>query len=644
MLSKLLGSDAYINLKYVMEINESIDKSAKKCYDSYICEIIGAKNLEDINFEKISAIEDNNVKKNILKYLADFEKTDFLNDDRPSIEFFRNLDENNINSDFFKLVTSVIFLLPKFHHYFSVYTKMIKEKYINDPEGFNQEFNTDCSIVMQMAYQNSFELVIKSLICCPLQDINKLSIRAYGNKPMAFVAAELGHANMLDLIFKKNKDVNLMNDDITIFKECLRGHDNKFNEITTIKSSILGTDYKKTFDLIVKHPDFEEILFISNPLTDSIKHRCDFAALALVNKFGLSPFIENMNTGVLQEFLDLRVSEIKKTEKIRLEESNEEKYVHDSMIEIDYKFLNTDLLSTNLLKNLCDYDEVDNNLTHPALSFFVKLKNDRFKVLYVLKTLYFIAMVLVPIYGAFVLYKEPDVKYLYLFAALCLTFSEAVEFGCLFIGNYNTKKYGIVKSIWRSICEYMVSRANIVDFLLLLSLFVSFVGLEIDDDDLYRRAFSVASFLASLDLTIFLTHIYPSLAIYLFMLQKVAKTFGKTMMFFIVILLTFAFNFSLIFYTSTKDSSDDMFHHFNDPLTTIIKIHVMLTGEYDAASLPYNGWYSQIMFLGFLFITILIFNFTNALAIDDVHVSIKLFLPLKLQYAIQHVLGIIPKA
>jgi hypothetical protein len=205
-------------------------------------------------------------------------------------------------------------------------------------------------------------------------------------------------------------------------------------------------------------------------MSDSIEYRSEYAGFALIKKYGLSPFIETMNKHVLDEFLDYRVTETKSIKKIQ-DQNSKTKYISDSSIQVDYRFLNSDLLSTGFLKKLIKYDDVDDSLTHPVLKFFVQLKNQRFMTLYWFKAIYFALTIMLPIYLA---YKYENAKYhyiLYLFSAFCLIYCEFIEFACLFVGYYNTKRHGIFMSCLKSLHEYFTSSSNIVDFLLVALLF-----------------------------------------------------------------------------------------------------------------------------------------------------------------------------
>lgn len=113
-------------------------------------------------------------------------------------------------------------------------------------------------------------------------------------------------------------------------------------------------------------------------------------------------------------------------------------------------------------------------------------------------------------------------------------------------------------------------------------------------------------------------------------LQKVAFTFLKSLLLYSILLVAFALSFFVLFgqpatapnsTVSPLDSEDsDAFTNFAYPGIAIIKTFVMLTGEFDAASMSLHskGAYYCIMFLLFIFmVTIVIFNLLSALAVDD---------------------------
>lgn len=118
------------------------------------------------------------------------------------------------------------------------------------------------------------------------------------------------------------------------------------------------------------------------------------------------------------------------------------------------------------------------------------------------------------------------------------------------------------------------------------------------------------------------------------MLKTVAMSFLKTLILYSIILVSFALCFHSLFAVGptkqeespgvvpavTPAAEEDEFSSFNNPGTAILKTIVMLTGEFDAGSINFNlNASSYFIFSLFLFVSIVLFNLLNGLAVSDTH-------------------------
>jgi len=92
----------------------------------------------------------------------------------------------------------------------------------------------------------------------------------------------------------------------------------------------------------------------------------------------------------------------------------------------------------------------------------------------------------------------------------------------------------------------------------------------------------------------------------------------------------FVLTFSLCFYilfgkaevSAEGGEGDGDFNTFSKPIEALIKTIVMLTGEFDAGDIKFTSVYTYLIFLLFvIFMTIVLFNLLNGLAVSDTQVG-----------------------
>jgi len=100
------------------------------------------------------------------------------------------------------------------------------------------------------------------------------------------------------------------------------------------------------------------------------------------------------------------------------------------------------------------------------------------------------------------------------------------------------------------------------------------------------------------------------------MLKTVSWNFLKFLAWYSILIIAFA----LCFYTLFRDAEDSEDNFFLHPGMAIFKTVVMLTGEFDAGSIPFvtHPGVSHVLFVMFVFlIAIVLFNLLNGLAVSD---------------------------
>ncbi|KAH8252678.1 hypothetical protein KR032_001245 [Drosophila birchii] len=125
-----------------------------------------------------------------------------------------------------------------------------------------------------------------------------------------------------------------------------------------------------------------------------------------------------------------------------------------------------------------------------------------------------------------------------------------------------------------------------------------------------------------------------SISTHMLMLRAVSSSFVKSFALYSIFVLTFSLCFYILFGkppvldqggSTTPDptkepeaEADGDFNTFTKPIEALIKTIVMLTGEFDAGDIKFTSIYTYLIFLLFVFfMTIVLFNLLNGLAVSD---------------------------
>jgi len=163
--------------------------------------------------------------------------------------------------------------------------------------------------------------------------------------------------------------------------------------------------------------------------------------------------------------------------------------------------------------------------------------------------------------------------------------------------------------------NYIKSKENWLKMLLIIVTFASCSGI-VDSIKVNRHLFAIAILLGWFELLLLLGQL-PLLSVQTEMLIRVSCTFLKFMGAYMVLILAFAFSFSIIFKEDVKKDDPVL---FTNPVISIVKTIVMFSGEFDASDLPFNTLpvTSHLIFLLFVFfVAIVLLNLLNGLAVGD---------------------------
>ncbi|EDW58890.2 LOW QUALITY PROTEIN: uncharacterized protein Dvir_GJ17169 [Drosophila virilis] len=123
-----------------------------------------------------------------------------------------------------------------------------------------------------------------------------------------------------------------------------------------------------------------------------------------------------------------------------------------------------------------------------------------------------------------------------------------------------------------------------------------------------------------------------SISTHMLMLRAVSSSFSKCFALYSIFVLTFSLCFYILFgkpqdqpdqpasepSAAVNKEEDGHFNTFSVPIEALIKTIVMLTGEFDAGDIKFDSIYTYFIFLLFVFfMTIVLFNLLNGLAVSD---------------------------
>lgn len=283
---------------------------------------------------------------------------------------------------------------------------------------------------------------------------------------------------------------------------------------------------------------------------------------------------------------------------------------------------------TDALLYMTRHSDLKPLLKHPIITSFLYLKWQRISCLFYVNitfyALFWLSLILHILFGFslseektdFVIIVAQITKILTTIGLILLIFRETVQL------TVAPKTY--LKSIenWLEICLIIVTS------ILMFS--------ESTPENPRQQLYPIAILLSSAELVLLIGQ-FPMLSTNIVMLKTVSWNFFKFLLWYCILIIAFALSFYTLFRTvqpkeniedetkpfdpNKKENDEDKeTDFFLDPGMSLFKTIVMLTGEFDAASINFESFpiTSHIIFIIFVFmIPIVLFNLLNGLAVSD---------------------------
>lgn len=460
-------------------------------------------------------------------------------------------------------------------------------------------------------------------------DIN-YSVRQYLTPIEA--ACKYGHWRVLD-IFLKSPDVNVRTPD-PLLSVAVKN----MGEKTTKKC-----DYEQCFRLLLKHSNIDIDQLDMNECTAlhyAVKYNNQSAILELLsrgayigvknsfNRFSIS----DISPKVLEKHLDNCVT------------TNADHRSGDDNFEIIFNFTNFVPIQTKqkaaeeaalgkidtaqvVASNFCademaplEYISKSNELKylmkHPLIGSLLFLKWHRLAAIF---------------YVNFILYSIFCVSILsYIMLCYCNANTSQSLSTALWAVSMVLAVCILVREVFQMVLSphnYLRNKENYLEITLVIT--VAMILSNVTLEESVRRGIAALTILLTVFELFILIGSLPvlSFSTHLVMLRTVTYTFMKSFLLYSIILVAFSLSFFTLLNEprpvkgskKDEDSEDDDFNKFENPGVSIIKTVVMLTGEFDAASINFNlNAMSYFLFLAFVFvISTVLFNLLNGLAVSD---------------------------
>lgn len=433
----------------------------------------------------------------------------------------------------------------------------------------------------------------------------------------------------------------------------------------------LTSNQKKCFDLLIQHKKCDREIINTNdemglpPIYYAVRYKIDYITMELLrNGAYIGSVIKNLRKSLFAEFLNSCIT------------TNDRFYDDDEFeIKINYGFLmpTQSVVSKRRFRKKLG---AQNNASLPASQkspeeFKILIKDSEEIYSQEMKPLKRIAedeelkpFLLHPVLASFILLKWNKINFLiYInlvlilfflctfipFSVICQTTMDeeragSFTYNLFYILSFCSLSLLIIREsmqFFLSIKQYVCASGNWIDMSLIISSLVILLFEDSIPNHVSRILRTIIILLAVAEYFNMLG-LLPLLSISLYtkMFRKVAWTFVKSMAFYSVMILGFAFSFYTLqgdkfakdmnkFINEGKDNStndipvtnatrNERFNNFNTVWTSIVKSYVMLTGELETSYVHIEGVSYAALFLLFLFlVTIVLYNLLNALAVSD---------------------------
>ncbi|XP_044734770.1 transient receptor potential cation channel protein painless [Chrysoperla carnea] len=290
----------------------------------------------------------------------------------------------------------------------------------------------------------------------------------------------------------------------------------------------------------------------------------------------------------------------------------------------NYTIQNNQFLApeTDALLYMTQNPELRHLLKHPVLTSFLFLKWQRISWLFYTNLAFYVTFCLLLIcyiligYGQSSEDRQDD--------PLARVLSVLLLIGCIVLS---------LRELFQLLVSPKIYFINYENWLEIPLIVVAFTIVFHEPREHIRQQLSaIAILLSALELVLLIGQ-HPSLSTNIVMLKTVSWNFFKFLLWYSILLIAFALSFYTLFRGSPQEESkqnsttngkeDDKEgeeNFFLDPGMSLFKTIVMLTGEFDAASIDFKSFpiTSHLIFVMFVFlIAIVLFNLLNGLAVSD---------------------------
>ena len=501
------------------------------------------------------------------------------------------------------------------------------------------EFIDNCLRFLEVSVANGMKDTVEFLLDKRV-DVNVRSSEAKYLKPPAFIAASSGYYRILEILLKKSE--------LKFHYQGLKQKHTLLHEIcqnfATKAKDNRNVDFHKCFDMVLKDsrcdPNSEDDLGCS-PLHYTVRYKNDAATIALLKKgayineesnFGKTP-IDEISYATFEKFLDECISTNVRSDK----------KIPD--IQIDYNFLiapnrNREVDSADkdgfckeisTLKRISDNEELRVLVNHPVLSSFLFLKWSKLSFLFYTNLAVF------------------SIFMIFFVAFIVLCQSEAFKNEDPGLGYKALEIVSVVSIVILMVRElfqfllsykhYIRNPMNWFEIVLIVLAWIVFLRIESFDNENQRLLRAILILFAAFEfLQIVGTLPFLSVSTHMVILKRVSITFLKSIALYSILLLSFGLSFFMLFgddqnvderserstknetelENKTKGDTGSDYSKFKSPGISIVRVFVMLTGEFDASDLDLDGKVVCLIFTLFVFlVTIVLFNLLNALAVSD---------------------------
>jgi ankyrin repeat protein len=298
-------------------------------------------------------------------------------------------------------------------------------------------------------------------------------------------------------------------------------------------------------------------------------------------------------------------------------------------------------LLEKMLPPMAEGPQLRQLLRHPVVETFLSLKWQKIKLFYFFDLAFYVIFLL--ILTAYIMLSEtnstPSNGYFANNTNVPFSFNDSNTVSTIHVPIYRrVVKYtmGDSSPLWLWVCllislaglttreifqlflygrTYIWSLENGLQIVLITATLVSCSRL-VENMEI-RLHFSVVAIVLAWVELVLMSGRMPLLSLQMEMLKRVSLTFLWYMTSYVLLMVAFA----LVFYMLFKGSVDaDGTDFFANPLLSLLKTIIMLTGEFDASSLPFDNmpYTSHVIFLLFVvLVTIILLNLLNGLAVSD---------------------------